>query len=123
MRRCLFTCAPLTARAAGFSLFCTEGAGRKFLAPKCDFAHFISMGGAVSCSHRIWPNGRTQMRKIGLFAVVATLALGGVGAWAASNTHSRLSAPSGGGIDTTEITKAVTDLPHAEFVDRSFVFN
>ena len=63
------------------------------------------------------------MRKIGLFAVVATLALGGVGAWAASNTQARVGAPSGGGIDTTEMTKAVKDLPQAEFIDRSFVFN
>lgn len=63
------------------------------------------------------------MRKIALFAVAATLALAGIGAWAASTTHARVDVPAGDRIDPAHLTMNAKELPAAEFVDYTFVFD
>jgi hypothetical protein len=64
------------------------------------------------------------MRKIGLFAVAAALALAGIGAWAASSGHARVDvAAEANGIDPSQIMLHARDLPIEEFVDYSLVYN
>jgi hypothetical protein len=78
-----------------------------------------------AASHEIWLNGRTQMRKIGLFAVAAALALVGIGGWmewVTSSSQARL-APAGDPIDTMQIMTNAKNLPQAEFVDYTFIYN
>jgi hypothetical protein len=53
-------------------------------------------------------NGGTQMRKMRLFAVAATLITTGLGAWAASTTDARI--------------MSVKQLPAQHYHDLSFVF-
>lgn len=67
--------------------------------------------------------GETRMRKICPFAVAATLILAGVAGWVGSATYARVHAPLGGGIDPLQLMTHAKDLPAAEFVDHSFVFN
>jgi hypothetical protein len=65
------------------------------------------------------------MRKIGLIAVAAALALVGIGGWmewVTSSSQARL-APAGDRIDTMQIMTNAKNLPHAEFVDYTFIYN
>jgi hypothetical protein len=63
------------------------------------------------------------MRKISLFAVSAVLILAGLGAWAASTTHGRVEAAAVVVVDPLQIMRNATDLPTADYVDYSVVFN
>jgi hypothetical protein len=72
-----------------------------------------------------WLNRRTHMRKIGLIAVAAALALVGIGGWmewVTSSSQARL-APAGDPIDTMQIMTNAKNLPQAEFVDYTFIYN
>jgi hypothetical protein len=63
------------------------------------------------------------MRKICPFAVAAALILAGVGGWLGSATYARVHAAVGARIDPSQLMMNATDLPAAEFVDHTFVFN
>jgi hypothetical protein len=63
------------------------------------------------------------MRKIGLFAAVATLVLVGVGAWAGSTSQARVDVVPGIRFDPAELMVNTKDLPEVEFVDYTFVYN
>jgi hypothetical protein len=66
------------------------------------------------------------MRRIGLIAVVAALTLVDVGGWmewVTSTSQARLATPAGDSIDPSQIMTSAKNLPTAEFVDYTFVFN
>jgi hypothetical protein len=64
------------------------------------------------------------MRKTSLFAVAATLIVAGVGVWAASTTtKARVAPPTGDGLNPIQLMMNAKELPAAEFVDYTFVFN
>jgi len=63
------------------------------------------------------------MRKICPFAVAAALILAGVGGWLGSATSARVHAPVGAVVDPSRLMMNAKDLPAAEFVDHTFVFN
>jgi hypothetical protein len=66
------------------------------------------------------------MRKIGLFAAVATLALVAVAAWGtstASTTYARFDVVPAAQIDTRQLVAAAKEMPEIEFVDYTFVYN
>jgi hypothetical protein len=77
-------------------------------------------------SHGIWLNGRTQMRKIGLFAVAAALTLVGVGGWmewVTADSQARVATSAWDPVNPLQIMTNAKNLPHEEFVDYTFVFN
>jgi hypothetical protein len=61
------------------------------------------------------------MHKIGLFAAAA-LILAGVGAWAASTTHTPTSAAAAR-LDPSQMMVNAKALPVEDFIDYTFVFN
>ena len=63
------------------------------------------------------------MRKICPFAVAAALILAGVGGWLGSATYARVHATVGAVVDPSQLMMNAKDLPAAEFVDHTFVFN
>jgi hypothetical protein len=66
------------------------------------------------------------MRKMGFFAIAATLALVAVGAWAtstASTSQARVDVLPVVQIDTMQMTTNAKDMPETEFVDYTFVYN
>ena len=63
------------------------------------------------------------MRKICPFAVAAALILAGVAVWVGSATSARVHAPVGAVVDPSQLMMNAKDLPSAEFVDHTFVFN
>jgi hypothetical protein len=65
--------------------------------------------------------GRNQMRKIGLFAIVAAVVATGLGVWAASTTNARSPSMSQG-IEPFELMSNAKELPTVEFADYTFVF-
>jgi hypothetical protein len=66
-------------------------------------------------------NGRTEMRKTSLFAVVAAVIATGFGVWAASPTNA--GPPSmGQGIEPFQLMLNANNLPTTEFADYTFVF-
>jgi hypothetical protein len=66
-------------------------------------------------------NGRNEMRKTSMFAVVAAVIATGFGVWAASPTNAR--APSiGQGIEPFQLMLNANNLPTTEFADYTFVF-
>jgi negative regulator of sigma E activity len=72
-----------------------------------------------------WLNRRTHMRKIGLIAVAAALALVGIGGWmewVTSSSQARLATPTLESVDPTQLTMNAKDLPVAEFVDYTLHF-
>jgi hypothetical protein len=62
------------------------------------------------------------MRKICPFAAAA-LILAGVAVWVGSATSALVHAPVGARIDPSQLMMNAKDLPAAEFVDHTFVFN
>jgi hypothetical protein len=65
------------------------------------------------------------MRKIGLIAVAAALALVGIGGWmewVTADSHARL-APAGDPLNPMQIMTTAKNLPHVEFVDYTFIYN
>jgi hypothetical protein len=76
-------------------------------------------------SMEFWLNRRTQMRKIGLFAVAAALTLVGVGGWmewVTSDSQARVATLAGDPVDPTQLTMNAKDLPVAKFVDYTVHF-
>ena len=65
----------------------------------------------------------TQMGKIKLFAVAATLGAAGFGLWAASTTNARVAPSIGPGIEPFHIMVNAKNLSQAELVDYTFVFH
>jgi hypothetical protein len=66
------------------------------------------------------------MRKIGLIAVAAALTLVGVGGWmewVTSTSQAHLANPTLESVDPLQIMTNAKNLPHAEFVDYTFIFN
>ena len=63
------------------------------------------------------------MRKIYPFAVAAAFILAGVAVWVGSATSARVHAPVGAVVDPSQLMMNAKDLPAAEFVDHTFVFN
>ena len=65
------------------------------------------------------------MRKTSLFAVAATLIVGGVGVWAASTTTTAgVAAPSiGQTVEPFKLMMNAKEMPSMEFVDYTFVFH
>ena len=63
------------------------------------------------------------MRKIGLFTVATIAILAGVGAWAASTTHTPAATSVGARLDPSQMMMNAKGLPTAEFVDYTFVYN
>ena len=66
------------------------------------------------------------MLKTSLFAVAATLIVGGVGVWAASTpTTARVAAPPsiGQAVEPFKLMLNAKEMPSVEFVDYTFVFN
>jgi hypothetical protein len=78
-----------------------------------------------AASHGMWLNRRTQMRKMGLFAVAAALTLVGVGAWMEWITADSQAgiAPAGDSLNPSQIMTSAKNLPTPEFVDYTFVFH
>jgi hypothetical protein len=62
------------------------------------------------------------MHKLSLLTAVATLALVGIGARAASNNQPRVDIPTEVGIDPPQMMLNRPDLPTEHHVDYSFVF-
>jgi hypothetical protein len=65
------------------------------------------------------------MRKIGLIAVAAALTLVGVGGWmewVTSTSQARVATPTES-VDPLQIMTNAKNLPHAEFVDYTFIYN
>ena len=61
------------------------------------------------------------MRKTTSFAVAGAVALAGVVGWAATSTQARIDTASGG-IAPLQITLSLNQLPAANYVDYSLVF-
>jgi negative regulator of sigma E activity len=71
-----------------------------------------------------WLNRRTHMRKIGLIAVAAALTLVGVGGWmewVTASSQARVATTES--VDPLQIMTNAKNLPHAEFVDYTFIYN
>lgn len=62
------------------------------------------------------------MRKPGLFAVAATVALIGVGAWVASSAPTRVEPPTDVRVGPLQMMKDAKELPTERPVDLSLVF-
>jgi hypothetical protein len=65
------------------------------------------------------------MRKIGLIAVAAALTLVGVGGWmewVTASSQARVATPTES-VDPLQIMTNAKNLPHAEFVDYTFIYN
>jgi hypothetical protein len=78
-----------------------------------------------AASHEIWLNGRTQMRKIGLFAVAAALTLVSVGGWmewVTSSSQARVATSAWDPVNPLQIMTNAKNLPHEEFVDYTTFF-
>jgi negative regulator of sigma E activity len=72
-----------------------------------------------------WLNRRTHMRKIGLIAVAAALTLVGVGGWmewVTASSQARVATPMES-VNPLQIMTNAKNLPHAEFVDYTFIYN
>jgi hypothetical protein len=64
------------------------------------------------------------MRKIGLIAVAAALTLVGVGGWmewVTASSQARVATTES--VDPLQIMTNAKNLPHAEFVDYTFIYN
>jgi hypothetical protein len=66
-------------------------------------------------------NRRTQMRKISLMAVAATMFAIGFGVWAAAPTNARVPS-TGQGIEPMQLMMNAKGLPTLEFADYTFVY-
>ena len=62
------------------------------------------------------------MRKTTSFAVAGAVALAGVAVWAATGTQARVDTSTGPNIEPLQITLTLNQLPAANYVDYSFVF-
>ena len=79
-----------------------------------------------AASHGMWLNSRTQIRKIGLFAVAAALTLVGVGAWMewiTADSQAGVAAPAGDPLNPSQIMTSAKNLPTPEFVDYTFAYH
>jgi hypothetical protein len=66
------------------------------------------------------------MRKIGLIAVAAALTLVGIGGWmewVTSSSQARLATSAWDPVDPKQIMMNAKNLPHAEFVDYTLIYN
>ena len=84
--------------------------------------HQLARVTACAVELNSYENGRTQMRKISLFAVAATLVATGFGVWAASTTNARVVPSIGQGIEPFQLMMNAKDLPAQHYDDFSMVF-
>jgi hypothetical protein len=85
-------------------------------------SHQLARVTACAVELNSYENGRTQMRKISLFAVAATLVATGFGVWAASTTNARVVPSIGQGIEPFQLMMNAKDLPAQHYDDFSMVF-